>query len=76
VVETKHSCLLIEPKRADDMDDSMVQSKKRAAQRWCQYANEQAANTTAKAWHYLLVPHDQILANTSLDGLVSRFGKS
>ena len=73
VVETQDNCLLIEPKQADKMDTEEVQAKKRAAQRWCKYANEHAENIGGKHWQYLLIPHDQLLANTSVNGLIARF---
>lgn len=73
VVETNDGCLLIEAKRKDDMDDADVQSKKRAAQRWCQFANEHAEKHGGKYWTYLLIPHDEILPNSSLKALCGRF---
>ena len=73
VVETKDACLLIEPKRADEVNTKIVQAKKRAAQRWCQYANEHAEKIGGKKWKYLLIPHDEILPNSSIEGLISRF---
>lgn len=69
VVETTLDCLLIEPKRADEMMDKTVKAKQRAAERWCHYANEQAAKIDGKPWRYLLIPHDEILSNSSLRGL-------
>ena len=74
VVETTDACLLIEPKRADEMQDEVVKAKAKAAQRWCQYANEHAAQVAGKPWHYLLLPHDAILPNSSLEGLLKRYG--
>ncbi len=73
VVETQSHCLLIEPKQADKLHTEEVQAKKRAAQRWCEYANEHAETIEGKHWQYLLIPHDQLLANTSVDGLIARF---
>lgn len=76
VVETRDTCLLVEPKRADEISGETVQAKKSAALQWCDYANEYAQQIAAKPWCYLLVPHDQILANTSVDGLISRFSQA
>ncbi len=73
VVETADACLLIEPKRKDELGTTEVQAKQRAAQRWCQYANEHALQVGGKPWHYLLIPHNEILPNTSVSGLVARF---
>lgn len=73
VVETHDACLLIEPKKAKEMDDTSVLAKRKAAERWCKYANEHAEKIGAKHWSYLLIPHNEILANSSLEGLVARF---
>ncbi len=73
VVETITACLLIEPKRADEVDDPTVQAKKRAAENWCRHANQHAEKVGSKYWYYLLIPHDQILPNSSIDGLIQRF---
>lgn len=73
VVETTEICLLIEPKRADQIDDPVVQEKKRAALQWCIYANEHAEQINSKKWLYLLIPHDEILSNSSLEGLIAQF---
>ncbi len=73
VVETIDCCLLIEPKRANEIDNSAVRAKKRAAERWCHYANEHAERIGGKNWRYLLIPHNDILPNSSLDGLIKRF---
>jgi type III restriction enzyme len=43
VVETTAACLLVEPKRADQLEQEEVQAKARAALRWCGYANRHAA---------------------------------
>lgn len=73
VVETTEVCLLIEPKRADQMNDPIVQAKQRAAEQWCLYANEHAKQINSKKWLYLLIPHNEILSNSSLDGLIALF---
>jgi type III restriction enzyme len=73
VVETNNICLLMEPKRADEMDTVTVQAKQKAAHRWCHYANEHAAQIGGKRWQYVLIPHDKILSNMSVVGLVARF---
>lgn len=73
VVETDDFCLLIEPKQAKEMDSKEVQTKKRAAERWCEYASEHAGQVGGKPWKYLLIPHDEILANLSVSGLVGKY---
>lgn len=73
VVETKSCCLLIEPKRADQIPLEEVQQKAKAAVRWCGFANESAEKTGTKKWHYLLVPHDAIELGRSIEALQAEF---
>ena len=73
VVETETDCLLVEPKRSDEIDDPIVQAKKKAAQQWCHFANEHATEVGGKPWRYLLIPHNEILPNSSVSGLSAKF---
>ena len=65
--------MLIEPKRADQMNIEEVQLKARAASRWCGYANEHAKNNGNKLWFYLLIPHDAIVLGISLANLKAEY---
>jgi type III restriction enzyme len=69
VVECNTEYLLIEPKRADQINQDEVQLKARAATRWCGYANEHAINSDNKLWCYLLVPHDAIMLGRTVSKL-------
>lgn len=73
VVETADACLLIEPKRADQMAQDDVQAKARAALRWCGYANQHATQHGGKRWHYLLVPDTAIQLGRRVKTLCSEF---
>jgi type III restriction enzyme len=73
VVETRDSCLLIEPKRADQVELDEVRSKARAAVRWCAYANQHSERHGGKRWAYLLVPDDAITLGRSVNGLAAEF---
>ncbi len=73
VVETVGACLLIEPKRADQMAQDDVQAKARAAVRWCGYANQHAAQHGGKRWHYLLVPDTAIQLGRCVKVLLLEF---
>jgi type III restriction enzyme len=75
VVETTTDKLIIEPKRADQMETSEVQEKTRAALRWCEYANQHAAEHNGKKWHYLLVPHNEISLGRSVSGLLREYAQ-
>jgi hypothetical protein len=53
--------------------DEVVEDKKRDAGRWCEFASQHAQENNGKPWHYLLIPHDQIASNLSLDFLITEF---
>jgi type III restriction enzyme len=73
VVETKKQLFLCEPKRADQMQNPEVVAKRAAASEWCKHATEHAREHGGKKWSYLLIPHDAITGNMTLEGLASRF---
>ena len=71
VVETKTAKLLCEPKRANEMTDQIVLAKADAAATWCNHATVHANENGGKPWHYLLIPHDAITDNKTLQGLAA-----
>jgi type III restriction enzyme len=73
VVETKTRLFLCEPKRADQMQIPEVVAKKTAAIEWCKHATDHALQFGGKKWNYLLIPHDAITGNMTLEGLASRY---
>ena len=73
VVETKTTKYLCEPKRANEMTDTVVLAKADAAATWCKYATIHANENGGKPWCYLLIPHDQIQDQMTLAGLVARY---
>lgn len=73
VVETRTEKLLCEPKRGDQVTDPLVLAKANAASQWCRHATDYELQHGGKPWRYLLIPHDFIAANSSLDGLIERF---
>ncbi len=75
VVETDRVHLIVEPKRADQIDHDEVQAKARAAVRWCGFANEHALSNGGKPWTYLLVPDDQIVLGMSVARLAAEFAR-
>lgn len=70
VVETDTEKLLCEPKRADQLQDPIVVAKARAAARWCMHASTHELAHGGKPWRYLLIPHDVIADNMTIDGLI------
>lgn len=69
VVETQTEKLICEPKSSDRMQDAVVLAKARAAATWCQHATAHENANSGKPWRYLLIPHDAIAENMTLDGL-------
>jgi type III restriction enzyme len=45
-----------------------------AAVEWCANASAHAQSYGGKPWRYLLIPHDEIATNITLDALAARFG--
>ena len=69
VAETDGGYYLCEPKADTEMDDPIVQTKAKAAAKWC----ENASSVSTKPWLYLLVPHTSVDESKSLAGLASQF---
>jgi type III restriction enzyme len=74
-VETEEAIYMIEPKAANQMNDTIVLAKKDAAIQWCANATNYAKSYGGKPWHYLLIPHNEIATNITLDVLAARFGE-
>jgi len=66
---------MLEVKAANEMNDTVVWAKRDAAVKWCEHASGYTATYGGKPWQYLLIPHDKIAENISLEGLAGRFGK-
>ena len=76
VVETKARMLICEVKAENELNDATVKAKAAAATKWCKTATERAPGGGTKPWFYLLMPDDQIRANSTLEGLVAKFATS
>jgi len=50
-----------------------VVAKARAAKKWCANASEHAKQHGGKPWTYLLIPHDAIADNKTLQGLAATY---
>jgi len=74
VAETADRIYMLEPKMRKELEDPVVVAKKEAAVNWCANASTHAASYGGKPWCYVLIPHDEIAENISLDGLAARFG--
>jgi type III restriction enzyme len=74
VAETDKGIYMMESKARNDMESAEVQAKKEAAVKWCVHATKHATDNGGKSWKYVLIPHDAIMENISIAGLVSQFG--
>jgi len=75
VFETKTGKYLCEPKRADQMNQEDVLAKAKAATIWCQRATDHEKTHGGKSWSYLLIPHNAILENKTLQALATTFSR-
>ncbi len=73
VAETKGAIYMLEPKMRRDMEDQEVIHKKESAVAWCKNASDHASKNGGKPWRYLLIAHDVIAENMSLDGIAAQF---
>ena len=73
VVEAKNEKFLCEPKSTAEMEDRDVLAKAEAAAEWCRHAAEHERRNGGKAWTYLLIPHDVITDNRTLQGLAATY---
>ncbi|MDH4162341.1 MAG: DEAD/DEAH box helicase family protein [Nitrospirota bacterium] len=73
VAEADRCIYILEPKARNDMESPDVLAKKAAAVKWCSHASDHAASNGSKPWEYVLIPHDVIMENMSISGLVSQF---
>ncbi|MGN6644528.1 MAG: DEAD/DEAH box helicase, partial [Verrucomicrobiota bacterium] len=73
VAETDGVIYMLEPKAKNEMADAEVVAKKEVAVKWCGQASDHAATHTGKKWHYLLIPHDAIAENMTLEGLAKQY---
>ena len=69
VAETVDAIYMLEPKAKNNMSDPDVLAKKEAAEKWCKNASDHTAKHGGKPWHYLLIPHDTIAENMSINML-------
>ena len=74
VAETKRAIYMLEPKSRGELEDPVVLAKKEAAIKWCRNATDHSLAHGGKAWQYVLIPHDAMADNMTIEGLVQRFG--
>ncbi len=73
VAEMDSLIYLLEPKSRAELESEEVLAKRDAAVKWCQQASAHAETYQGKPWRYLLIPHDVIAENITLDWLAAQF---
>ncbi len=73
VAETKEVIYMLEPKARNEIEDPQVLAKKDVAIQWCQNASDYMLNRGGKPWKYVLIPHDAIEENMTIEGLSDRY---
>jgi|LSQX01.1.fsa_nt_gb type III restriction enzyme len=73
VVETEGEKLIVETKRASELEDMDVRAKTDAACLWCHYATQHESEHGGKPWKYVLIPHDAVGASATLSHLVGQY---
>jgi type III restriction enzyme len=73
VAETAGGIFMLEPKASNQLGDQIVIAKKEVAVQWCANASTHSQSYGGKSWRYLLIPHDEIATNVTLDALTARF---
>lgn len=69
VVETTDCIYMCETKARNEMETPEVLAKKEVALKWCGHASDHARTYGGKPWKYLLIPHDIIAENMTLEGI-------
>lgn len=75
VAETDKTIYMLEPKMRSEMDSVEVQAKKEVAIQWCRNASTHASSYGGKPWKYVLIPHDAVSENITLEMLAKQFGE-
>lgn len=65
---TTHN-LIVETKKAMDLDSAEVKAKARAATEWCKHASDYSQKHGGKPWKYCLIPHDRVAINVTLSSI-------
>ena len=73
VAETNSVIYMLEPKGRAELTADDVIAKRDAAVKWCMQASDHAKTYSGKPWKYLLIPHDVIAENITLEWLAAQF---
>lgn len=73
VIECSDTVLMVETKAQKEMTDEVVLAKAKVAKQWCENASEYLTQHGGKRWKYLLIPHDQVKEQNTLNSYISSF---
>jgi type III restriction enzyme len=73
VAEAADAIYMLESKRSSDLGTEEVEAKKAAGVQWCRHASGRAATFNGKPWRYVLIPHDVIAENMTLEVLARQY---
>jgi len=73
VVEADNAIYMVETKKEGDIDSADVQEKARAALQYCTHATDYTTSNGGKPWKYVLIPHNAVMGNMSIEYLVKNF---
>jgi type III restriction enzyme len=78
VVQLPDCILMVETKKAQEVTAALanntdVKAKADQAVLWCKNATDYSAKVGGKPWRYLLIPHDSVAANVTLEYLMQRY---
>jgi type III restriction enzyme len=73
VAESTDVIYMLEAKASNQMDDPIVVAKKKAGVHWCANASDHAMSYGGNHWKYLLIPHDIIAENITLQWLADSY---
>ena len=73
VAESETTIYMLETKARNEMTDVDVVAKKDVAVTWCKQASDHAKTCGGKPWKYLLIRHDAIAENMTLEWFAEQF---
>ena len=76
VAENASAIYMLEPKARNEMNDPDVLAKRDSAVKWCTNASDHATTYGGKLWKYVLIPHDAIADNMTIEGFASHFSNA
>jgi type III restriction enzyme len=76
VAEAGSVIYMLEPKNRAELTADDVTAKRDVAVKWCKQASDYAETYQGKPWKYLLIPHDVIAENMTLEWLEAQFTAS